>query len=126
MDLACAQVEVHAVVGDERAEAFGDAAKLEGASVASLRRQVAASYVPLRPCPGCRDLAVDDLLLDRLTWSAYFWPAGADLADPDAVGLQVEDTVGAALVRVVLDGLDRVVDSDVDLLSALVMICGPR
>src|SRR4051794_21170517 len=59
---------------------------------------------------GRRDRAALDLGLDRLDPGGVLLARGADLPDPDAVVVEVVDDVGAALVAVVLDGLDRVED----------------
>src|SRR3954463_4658027 len=64
-----------------------------------------------------RDRPVEDLLLDVGDLGRVLLAGGADLADPDAVVLQAVHDVGAALVAVVLDGLDRVEDGHVDLLQ---------
>src|SRR3954463_3302415 len=82
-------------------------------SAASIRSLGAA--LPHRV--GRRDLAVLDLVLDRLDLVGVLLARRADLADADAVVVEVGDDVGAALVAVVLDGLDRVEDRDVDLLQ---------
>src|SRR3954470_7023087 len=80
------------------------------ASIRSLGRALAHRV-------GRRDVAALDLIHDRLDLVGVLLPRRADLADPDAVVVQVGDHVGAALVAVVLDGLDRVEDRDVDLLQ---------
>src|SRR4051795_7911535 len=82
-------------------------------SAASIRSLGAA--LPHRV--GRRDLAVLDLVLDRLDPVGVLLARRADLADADAVVVDVGHDVGAALVAVVLHGLDRVVDRDVDLLQ---------
>src|SRR4051794_4281772 len=66
---------------------------------------------------GRGDLAALDLVLDRLDLVGVLLARRADLADADAIALQVGDDVGAALVGVVLGGLDRVEHRDVDLLQ---------
>src|SRR4051794_25623086 len=66
---------------------------------------------------GRRDLPVEDLLLDVLDLSGVLLARRADLADADAVVLQAVHGVRAALVGVVLDGLDRVEHRDVHLLE---------
>src|SRR3954454_594213 len=64
-----------------------------------------------------RDRPVEDLRLDLLDLRGVLRARRADLADADTVVLQAVHRVGAALVGVVLDGLDRVEDRDVHLLQ---------
>src|SRR4029079_19656691 len=64
-----------------------------------------------------RDRSVEDLLLDLLDLVRVLRTVRAYLADPAAGRRQARDHVAAALVRVVLHGLDRVEDGDVDLLQ---------
>ena len=101
MDLATPQLEVDRVVGDQRAEALGDAAELERERVAGHQLSSVRGYLTsvgmsvISPAMIC--------CLTFSIWSAYFSPVGVDLAEADAVGLDVEDLVRAALERAVLD-----------------------
>ena len=73
------------------------------------------------------DLAGLDLLHHLLDLLGVLGALRGDLAEPDAARLDVEDRVGAALERAVLDGLDRVSNTATStFLSALVMTCAPR
>src|SRR4051812_20703364 len=85
------------------------------------RSSSAASIRSLGPAlphrVGRRDLAALDLVLDRLDLGGVLLARRADLADAHAVVVEVGDHVGATLVGVALDGLDRVEDGHVDLLQ---------
>src|SRR4051812_5753437 len=82
-------------------------------SAASIRSLGAALPHRVGRC----DLAALDLVLDRLDLVGVLLARRADLADADAVVVEVRDGVRPALVRIVLDRLDRVEDRHVDLLQ---------
>src|SRR3954447_4744095 len=82
-------------------------------SAASIRVVLGAGAHRVGRC----DLAALDLVLDRLDLVGVLLARRADLADADAVVVEVRDGVRPALVRIVLDRLDRVEDRHVDLLQ---------
>ena len=73
MDLPTPQLEVDRVVRRQRAEPLGDAAELEGELRGIRASAMSAVTTPLLHGVGHVDLAVDDLLLDRVELATGTW-----------------------------------------------------
>ena len=112
VDLALAQVEIDAVVRDDRAESLGDAPQLEG------ERGLGAAGGYLPTSVGMSVISPEEIWSWTFLTSALERLAGrGDLAEADGAGLDVEDRVLAGLERPVLDVLGGVEHADVDLLE---------